>query len=109
MTDKKKPLNPMLPEPYSRMSGDELDADSEKFDREFISRRSRPLSGKLKARLRRARKKRGRPRIGKGAKKVLVTIERDLLKRTDAYAHRKKVSRSQIIARGLEVVLSQAN
>jgi hypothetical protein len=90
------------------MSAEELDADTAKFDREFIADESRPLTPRLKARLRKASRKRGRPRIGKGSKRVLVTIERGLLKRADSLVRRKKVSRSQLISRGLKAVLAAA-
>jgi len=106
MKRKKKVINPKLPDPYCRLSAEELDAETAKFDRESIADRSRPLTRGLEARLRKASRKRGRPRIGKGARKVLVTVERDLLKRTDALARRKKISRSQLIAQGLEALLT---
>ena len=106
MKTKKKVLNSMLPEPYRRMGAGELDMETEKFNREFIAQESRPLTPRLKAGLRKASRKRGRPRIGMGAKRVLVTIERVLLKRSDAFARRKRISRSQLISRGLEAVLA---
>lgn len=106
MMKSKKIIDPKLPDPYRRMTKDELDADAAKLDREFVADQSRPLSRKLKARLRKAARKRGRPRIGKGARKVLVTIERELLNRSDVLARRKIISRSQLIARGLEAVLA---
>jgi hypothetical protein len=49
----------------------------------------------------------GRPRIGLGAVRVQATLERDLLKRVDAYAARHGITRSQMIARGLERILSE--
>jgi hypothetical protein len=108
MMKRRRPLNDKLPDPYGRMTEKELDEDAAKFDQEFIADQSRPLTRKLKARLRRASRKRGRPRIGQGARKVLVTIERDLLRRADALARRKRIPRSQLIARGLEAMLARA-
>ena len=104
--NRKKALNPRLPEPYCRMSEEDLDADTAKFDRESIAAESRPLTPSLKARLRKASRKRGRPRVGKGARSVLVTIDRGLLKRSDTFARRKKISRSRLISRGLEAVMA---
>jgi len=101
----KKALNPKLPQPYSRMSAAELDAETEKFDQELIVLEGKPLTRSLKGKLRSARRKRGRPRVGKGAKRVLITLERSLLQRSDAFARRKKLSRSQLIALGLEALL----
>lgn len=106
MTTKRKVLKAMLPEPYGSMSPEELAAETAKFDRELIADQSRPLSRRLKVGLRKASRKRGRPRIGKGARKVLVTIERDLLKRSDAFARRKKITRAQLVALGLKAVLA---
>jgi len=106
MKEKKKAINPRLPEPYCDLGAEELDADTAKFDREFVADRSRPLTRRLRGQLRKASRRGGRPRIGRGAKKVLVTIERDLLKRSDALARRKKTSRSRLIAMGLETLLA---
>ena len=52
------------------------------------------------------RKAQGRSRIGKGAARVQATVESGLLKRADAYARRHGMTRSQLIARGIEQVLA---
>ncbi len=101
-------LNPKLPLPYNRMSAEDLDAETAKFDMELIAEEGVPLLPGQKAELRRARHKPGRPRIGKGAKRILVTVERDLLRRTDAFARKQRISRAQLIARGLETILAAA-
>jgi len=88
------------------MSSTDLDAQVKKFDREFIENQARPLTPELESKLRRARRKRGRPVVGGGAKRVLVTIERDLLRRADSFRKKRKLSRAQLIARGLEAVMS---
>ncbi|MBI4583130.1 MAG: hypothetical protein HY717_03810 [Planctomycetes bacterium] len=103
---KEKALNPLLPAPYSKMSAAALDEEVTKFEQEFIADQATPLPPSLKAKLKRARRKRGRPRIGKGSKRILVTVERDLLRRSDAFAKKKKLSRAQLIARGLEPILA---
>ena len=48
----------------------------------------------------------GRPRIGKGAKRVLVTVERGLLEQTDAYAKRHHVTRSHLICDALRAIIA---
>jgi hypothetical protein len=53
----------------------------------------------------RARRKRGRPVIGEGAEKVLITLERRLLHDADSYAKSHKQNRSQLIADGLRAIL----
>lgn len=52
-------------------------------------------------------KKRGRPKIGAGATKVLVSVERNLLRRADALAKSEGISRSQLFARGLAVLVEK--
>ncbi len=88
------------------MSVSELDAEMAKFDEEFIADQSLPLSRDLKAKLKRARRKRGRPRIGKGSKRIMVTVERGLLRRIDAFAKERNISRAKLIARGLEAIMA---
>src|SRR4051794_7885435 len=39
-------------------------------------------------------------------KRVVITIEQQLLDRADAYAEEKKLSRSELIARGLELAIN---
>jgi hypothetical protein len=92
------------PKPYWEMTTAELREATKEFDREMVP--GRPLTPEMKAKLRRARSKPGRPKIGKGAARVLITVERGLLGRADSFAKRHNLSRSQLIARGLEVVLN---
>jgi hypothetical protein len=58
-----------------------------------------------RARLRRVKTKMGRPKIGKGAKIVSITVEMDLLKQADAYARQNDLNRSQVFTHGLRSVL----
>jgi hypothetical protein len=69
--------------------------------------RSRALNARERAQWRRF-KKLGRPRIGDGAKTISLTVERDLLKRADAYAKRHGISRARLIAQGLHAILGSA-
>ena len=76
--------------------------------------RSRPLNKKERAfyerfrKAQKAKRKAGRPRIGKGAKTVAVTFELDLLKRVDAYARSHGLKRAQLIAQALKTVMGEA-
>src|SRR5437867_1664498 len=90
--------------PYWEMNTGELADATKHFDKEFVP--TWPLSKKIKRSFNKAKKKIGRPRIGKGARRVLITIERTLLRQSDAYARRKKMSRSQLIASSLRALLS---
>ncbi len=50
--------------------------------------------------------RRGRPTVGKGAQRVLISVEKGLLEEADAYARRHNVKRSQLIATGLRLAMS---
>lgn len=93
--------------PYSQMNLEELREATKEFDREFVMDTFRPLTPQQRAQWNRMRPKRGRPQVGQGAAIVSVSIERGLLSRADRLAKRKKTSRAQLIARGLEHVLAQ--
>jgi hypothetical protein len=67
---------------------------------------SRPLNAAERARWKRIKKKIGRPRIGKGVKTISLSMEGGLLERADAYAKALGISRAQLVARGLDIVMS---
>lgn len=100
---KEKPVDPSLPGRYGRMTAAELDAEVAQYDLENVE--TFPLTADMKAQHNRAKKKRGRPKIGKGAKDVMISVEKDLLKLADAYAKKNRLTRSELFARGLRVFL----
>jgi hypothetical protein len=102
---KHKPLNPRLPAPYNKMSVAELDAEVEKFDHPMAGVPGRPLTAAQRRQDRRARRKMGRPTIGKGAKRVTITMEQSLLGQVDSYARKNKLTRSATIASGVITLL----
>ena len=104
---KKKPIEPLLPGRYGRISAAELDEEVAKFDQEFVAQTAKPLTAQERIRDRRASRKRGRPRVGAGARRVLVTIEASLLRRSDIYADKHGLSCSALIARGLQELLGK--
>jgi hypothetical protein len=53
-----------------------------------------------------ARRARGRPRRGRGAKVISISVERSLLERSDLLARRMDVSRAELVARGLKAMLA---
>jgi hypothetical protein len=89
--------------PYWEMTTAELREATKEFDKEFVP--TRPLSTRMRAQLRRARLGPGRPKIGKGAKSVLISVEQGLLEDADAFARKYRLSRSELFARGLRTVL----
>ena len=100
---KNKPVNPLLPAPYNEMAAEELDAEVARFDRE--SPTGMPLTAAQKAQHRRAKRKVGRPVVGKGSQRLTITMERGLLRQADKLARLSKMSRSELIAKGLRVVI----
>jgi hypothetical protein len=69
----------------------------------------RPLDEAARSRWDQARRKPGRPRRGKGARVISVSVERDLLSRSDLLAKHLGVSRAGLIERGLRAVLAAAS
>jgi len=98
-------------EAFIALPDSEKDRIAKQFDRAFSIEDTQPLSPGERRRwskiLRQNRKMRGRPRVGLGAQRVPVSLERGLLRRADAFAKRKGVSRSQLVARGLELALAE--
>jgi hypothetical protein len=91
--------------PYWEMTTKELQEATAEFDREFIIDTFRPMTPRELAIWERMKRRVGRPRRGNGAKVISVSIERDLLKRTDVLARKMGVSRARVIERGLRSVL----
>ena len=106
MAQRKK--KPSAVEEFLALSDDEKDRVVAEFDKPFIGDTFGPPPPGALAQLRRAKRKRGRPKVGKGAVQVSVALERALLKRADAFAKRNGLNRSQLVARGLEAVISSA-
>jgi hypothetical protein len=69
---------------------------------------TKPLRAKDKALHRKAGGRSGRPRIGEGAKIVPVSIEGKLLRQADAFAREHRLKRSEMVARGLRLVMAEA-
>jgi hypothetical protein len=68
------------------------------FDVPFVFERARPMTAAERAEERKLRRGRGRPKIGSGAKKVSISLEGEVLQKTDALAKKKGVNRSELIA-----------
>jgi hypothetical protein len=94
------------PKSYQSMDADTLAKETADFDREFAADTFSPMGATSRARWERARRNPGRPRKGKGAQAIAVTVERDLLARCDALARKLGISRAGLIARGIRAVLA---
>jgi hypothetical protein len=94
---------------YSKLPAKELDRMAAAVDREFDLSELKPLTRSMRKEETAARRKKpGRPRVGLGAAKVRVSLEKGLLKAADAYAKKHAISRSELISRGLQAVLKGA-
>ena len=83
--------------PYTQMSAMELAQATKQYEKMVIDK-TRPLNAKERKLWEQAKRGRGRPRVGKGARKISVSLESDLLKRADAAAKKRGMNRSELIA-----------
>jgi hypothetical protein len=72
-----------------------------------LPRAQRKLWTKVKRKMKEEKSAGGRPKVGRGARAVNVTIERGLLERADERAKAEGVTRAQLIAQGIEAILSR--
>jgi hypothetical protein len=92
------------------MTAAELRAATREYDRELPVGRDglpgRPMTAAERTRWKKVRKKMGRPRIGEGVKRVMISMEAQLLRESDEYARRHRLSRSQMISAGLRNLMA---
>ena len=87
----------------------DLEALAADLNQEFVSDKFRPLTATDRRLWNRAKRRPGRPRIGKGAQVVSVSIERSLLEQADRLARKRKITRARLIAEGLESILARSH
>src|SRR6266851_5182963 len=92
----------MRKKPYWEMTTEELEDATRQFDKPLVIRRSRPLTPAEKEQWRAAKRKRGRPTIGRGFQRISVSMERGLLKQVNVLAKKRRVSRSRLFAQVFE-------
>ena len=92
----------MKKKPFWEMSPKELADATKQFEKPSAVDRSRPLTPEERANWSRVKRKRGRPKVGQGHKRVSISIEQGLLKRINAYAKTQGISRSGLIANALK-------
>ena len=92
---------------WSKMSKAQLAAATQDLDKEISFQDTRPLSPKMASAWDRAKRGRGRRRIGAGAEKVLISMEKRLLLVTDALARRQGLDRSKLIARAIREMIER--
>jgi hypothetical protein len=99
-------------EGFIALSDADKDRVAASLNRHFKLSETRPLNAKERETWERFRSKalanrkaRGRPVVGNGAKQVAITVERDLLKRSDAFAKRNNLKRSEVFAAGVNALM----
>jgi hypothetical protein len=88
-----------------RMTKAELDRLGAEAERVTYSN-TRPLTREARRALARAARKGGRPRIGAGAQRINVTVEKTLLRKADAYARKHGLTRAAVVAEGLKRIVA---
>lgn len=91
---------------YERMTGKQLRTKTAEFDNEMVVTKSRPLTAEKRAWWQSVRRRPGRPRRGRGAKVISVSVEQGLLARADVLARNLGIPRTLLIERGLKAVLA---
>jgi hypothetical protein len=91
---------------YWEMTASDLSKATAEFDREFVGKTIKKPTAAQKARLARAKRKRGRPQLGQGVQVISVSIEKKLLRAVDILAKKKKAKRAELISFGLKAILN---
>jgi hypothetical protein len=103
----------MARKPWTKMTTEELTEATKEFDHGPGPKAIRPTAAEL-AKHRKAGfsaagnhggRGRGRPKLGSGAARVLFTIDPGLLVRLDAFARKRGLKRSQLIAQSVEAYI----
>jgi hypothetical protein len=96
--------------PYDKMTAAELRQATREYDEELPlgsdGLPGRPLNAAQRRQWQQVKKKLGRPRLGKGVKRVLVSIEADLLRQSDRFAKKHGLTRSKMISAGLRKLIA---
>ncbi|HZL37778.1 MAG TPA: hypothetical protein VFC78_20845 [Tepidisphaeraceae bacterium] len=104
----RRPVDAKSGKPYTEMTTDELREATREFDQPmFVERKSRAMTPAERAQYRRmlngtAARRNSAPR------QISISMDPLLLKRADAYARRRRMSRSELVAKGLEAVIGSA-
>ena len=80
------------------MTAAELAEFTHEFDAPFAFEKGRPMTPAERAEERKLRRGPGHPKLGKGARKISVSLEGELLEQADALAKKKGINRSELIA-----------
>lgn len=91
---------------YRKMTATQLAAATAQFDTEMIVAKSAPLTAEERTWWNSVRRRPGRPKKGQGVKVISVSVEGELLAKSDVLAKNLGISRALLIERGLKAVLA---
>ena len=94
------------PKPYWEMTTAELREATKQFDEEFVAETSRPLTPEEEALWEQVKTKRPRAADGETEQTIAVRLDKSLLDRATALAKKKRLSRDDLVARGLRALLA---
>jgi hypothetical protein len=92
---------------FAALSAAAKEAVYRKVDDPDVALAAGPMTPAMKRLWNKAKGKGGRPRIGCGAARVLISVERGLLDDADACARSQRISRSQFFSEGARLMLSK--
>lgn len=92
--------------PYAEMNIAELREATAEFNAEHAADGGKPLPDRLKARWKRAKNKKPSQDKGQADRIISVRLDETLLERCTALAKKKRLSRDDLVARGLRVLLA---
>ncbi len=94
-------------EEFLALSDDEKERIWESFNREISPGEFRPLNAEERALWSRGKQKLQRPARGSGNKVISVRVALPLLRRADAFAMRRGITRAALVTAGLRAVLKR--
>jgi hypothetical protein len=97
----------MRRKPYWEMTAEELAQATKQFDEPLVADQSRPLTATEREEWKQIKRKRGRPKVGQGFKRISVSLEQGLLRRATALARKRGLNRSQFFAQVLQKALAE--
>jgi hypothetical protein len=100
----KRKLSPV--EAFLALPDEEKERQWKEFDKEFIGDSFRPLTAAQRALWEKAKRRPGRPKVGAGVQVISLSVERELLKKADAQAKARRISRAQLFAEALKAALA---
>jgi hypothetical protein len=92
---------------YWEMNPKELAEATKPFDEPLVVGQARALSPEEREKWKSVKRKKVRPKVGQGFKRVSVSLELGLLTRVTALAKKSRISRSAMVANALEQALAE--